>query len=100
MTNEQFAKMSPAEQQALIAEMSRIRAENEALKAAAVKKLTLKVGEKGGVSLYGMGQFPVTLYVEQWERLIGHIPAIQAFIEENRPKLKTKAQASLEAAKK
>ncbi len=50
----------------------------------------LKVSEKGGVSLYGMGRFPVTLYKEQWLRILASAPEIEAFIRENDSKLKTK----------
>jgi hypothetical protein len=56
-------------------------------------KLSLKIGEKGGLSLYGMGRFPVTLYREQWERLLGHGDDIKAFIAANVDKLTTKAAA-------
>jgi hypothetical protein len=52
--------------------------------------LTLKVSEKGAVSLYGMGRFPVTLYKEQWLRILAGAPLIEAFIRENEAKLKTK----------
>jgi len=52
--------------------------------------LTLKVSEKGGVSLYGMGRFPVTLYKEQWLRIFSSAPEIEAFIRVNDSKLKTK----------
>jgi hypothetical protein len=52
--------------------------------------ITLKVSEKGGVSLYGMGRFPVTLYKEQWLRVLANAADIEAFIRENDSKLKTK----------
>ena len=52
--------------------------------------LTLKVSEKSGLSLYGMGRFPVTLYKEQWLRILASAPEIEAFIRENDSKLKTK----------
>jgi len=52
--------------------------------------LSLKVSEKGAVSLYGMGRFPVTLYKEQWLRILVSVPEIEAFIRENASKLKTK----------
>ena len=52
--------------------------------------LTLKVSEKGGVSLYGMGPLPVTLYKEQWLRILASAPEIEAFIRENDSRLKTK----------
>jgi hypothetical protein len=74
------------------AELARLRAENEALKQSAAKpgKFSLKVSEKGGLSVYGMGRFPVTLYVEQWETLLSRVDEIRAFIEENRGRLKKK----------
>jgi len=55
--------------------------------------LIFKVGEKGGVSVYGLGRFPVTLYYEQWNRLLGAANDIKAFMEENKSKLKLKEQA-------
>jgi len=55
--------------------------------------LIFKVGEKGGVSVYGLGRFPVTLYYEQWNRLLGAADDIKAFLEENKSKLKLKDQA-------
>jgi len=54
--------------------------------------LIFKVGEKGGVSVYGLGRFPVTLYYEQWNRLLGAANEIKAFLEENKSKLKLKDQ--------
>lgn len=54
------------------------------------RKLTLKVSEKGAVSVYGMGKFPVTLYSGQWERLLGASDEITRFIEANRSMLATK----------
>jgi len=52
--------------------------------------LTLKVSEKGALSLYGLGRFPVTLYVGQWEKVLGHVEAIKAFIKEAGDKLSRK----------
>ena len=52
--------------------------------------LSFKVSEKGAVSVYGLGRFPVTLYVEQWTKLLSNIDGLKAFIETNRSKLKTK----------
>lgn len=77
---------------AMQAELAKLKAENEALKAkqAARNKLTLKLSEKGGVSLYGLGRFPVTLYGSQWERLLGFVDEIRAFLQENADKLATK----------
>jgi hypothetical protein len=72
-------------------ELDRLRAENERLKARrAVGDVTLRVSEKGGVSVYGLGRFPVTLYQEQWEKLLAHAEEIRAFIAENRDRLKKK----------
>jgi hypothetical protein len=67
-----------------------LRAENEKLKNKGVRGLSLKVSEKGGVSLYGVGRFPVTLYKEQWRRILGMATEIEAFIEENESVLKSK----------
>ena len=72
------------------AELERLRAENAQLKNKNTGGLTLKVSEKGAVSLYGMGRFPVTLYKEQWLRILGSAPEIEKFIRENDAKLKTK----------
>lgn len=55
--------------------------------------LIFKVGEKGGVSVYGLGRFPVTLYYEQWNRLLGAANDIRQFLEENKSKLKLKETA-------
>ena len=72
-------------------ELERLRAENEALKQG--KRggpVSMKVSEKGAVSVYGLGRFPVTLYQEQWQKLLALSTDIQSFIEENKGKLKTK----------
>jgi hypothetical protein len=53
-------------------------------------RLEFKVSEKGGVSVYGLGRFPVTLYYEQWQRLLGISDELRAFLEENKSKLKLK----------
>ena len=71
-------------------ELERLRAENAALKSRATKRVFLKVSEKGGVSVYGLGRFPVTLYKEQWLRLLERTDDIHAFIRANDGKLKTK----------
>ena len=73
------------------AELARLRAENEALKNRARKGINLKVSDKGGVSVYGLGRFPVTLYKEQWLKLLDMTDEIRAFIRENDARLKTKA---------
>jgi hypothetical protein len=54
--------------------------------------LEFRVGEKGGVSVYGLGRFPVTLYYEQWVRLLDASADLRAFLEENKSKLKLKAK--------
>ena len=74
----------------LKAELERLRAENEALKKAPSKVLTMKVSEKGALSVYGLGRFPVTLYKEQWIRLLDLSDDIRAFIQSNDEQLKAK----------
>jgi hypothetical protein len=76
----------------LQAELERLRAENEALKNRRTGSVSMKVSEKGAVSVYGLGRFPVTLYQEQWTKLLGISEEIKAFIEENRSKLKVKGE--------
>ncbi|HET6922752.1 MAG TPA: hypothetical protein VFI16_06360 [Anaeromyxobacteraceae bacterium] len=75
----------------LKAELQRLKAENAALKARGAKGLSLKVSEKGGVSVYGLGRFPVTLYLEQWTKLLDMADDIRAFIREHEAELKKKA---------
>lgn len=75
------------------AELARLRAENEALKKKSEGKardMYFKVSQKGAVSVYGLGRFPVTLYKEQWERLLARADDIRGFIAENESSLKTK----------
>ena len=80
----------PSEEE-LHAEIERLRAENEHLKKPAARgAMSLKVSEKGALSVYGMGRFPVTLYREQWEKLLGMSDEIRRFIQENDAKLKKK----------
>ncbi len=74
----------------LRAELERLRAENEALKAKTTRATSIRVSEKGGVSVYGLGRFPVTLYKEQWLKLLAMADDIKRFIAENESKLKTK----------
>jgi hypothetical protein len=74
----------------LKAELERLRNENAALKKGAATGVTMKVSEKGGLSIYGMGRFPVTLYKEQWLKLLAMSDDIRAFIAANEARLKTK----------
>jgi hypothetical protein len=71
-------------------EVERLRAENDRLKKGTSKGMTLKVSEKGGVSVYGLGRFPVTLYKEQWKKLLDMSDEIRNFIEVNESQLKSK----------
>ena len=74
----------------LKAELERLKAENEQLKNQRGRAVGLKVSEKGGVSVYGLGRFPVTLYKEQWAKLLDMADEIRKFIKENDAKLKSK----------
>jgi hypothetical protein len=74
----------------LKAELERLRRENEALKQGAKRGVSLKVSEKGGVSVYGLGRFPITLYQEQWTKLLDMADQIRAFIAEHQGELKKK----------
>ena len=71
-------------------EIERLKAENEALKTPTRGQISLKVSEKGALSVYGMGRFPVTLYREQWEKLLSMSDQIRDFIRENDAALKRK----------
>ncbi len=71
-------------------ELARLRSENEKLKSQKTKGLTFKVSQKGALSVYGMGRFPVTLYKEQWLRLLDKKDEILSFVSENEDKLTTK----------
>jgi hypothetical protein len=72
------------------AEMDRLKQENERLKARQNRAVSLKVSEKGGLSVYGLGRFPVTLYKEQWTKLLDMAEDIRAFLKENDARLKSK----------
>ena len=76
----------------LKAELERLKAENEALKSSKPSRgtLSMKVSEKGALSVYGMGRFPVTLYKEQWLKLLSIADEIKEFIDANNDRLKTK----------
>jgi hypothetical protein len=79
----------PTEEE-LKAELEKLRAENQALKARGAKGVSMKVSEKGAVSVYGLGRFPVTLYQEQWLKLLDMADDIRAFIREHEGRLKKK----------
>ncbi len=79
-----------ASEEELKAEIERLRAENATLKKPARGQMSLKVSEKGGLSVYGLGRFPVTLYREQWEKLLGMADEIRTFIATNDGALKKK----------
>ena len=78
------------EEDDLKAELARLQAENERLKSQRGRAVSLKVSEKGGVSVYGLGRFPVTLYKEQWTKLLDMAEEIRTFLKENDERLKTK----------
>jgi hypothetical protein len=73
-------------------ELEKLRAENAALKARGARGISLKVSEKGGVSVYGLGRFPVTLYKEQWTKLLALSEQILEFIKEHDAELKAKPE--------
>lgn len=76
----------------LQAELARLKAENEQLKSQRGRAVSLKVSEKGGVSVYGLGRFPVTLYKEQWTKLLSMTDELRAFIKEHESELKAKPE--------
>ncbi len=78
--------MTDAERQ----ELEALRAENASLKAGKVKGYGVKVSDKGGVSVYGLGRFPVTLYETQWTALFGLVDEIKAFIVTHKSELAVK----------
>ena len=85
--------MTEDNSQSMNAELEKLRRENEELRAKAVaqtRPLSMKVSEKGALSVYGMGRFPVTLYKEQWLKLLGISDDIRKFIKENDSVLKAK----------
>ena len=90
-------KMETATVEELMAKLASLEAENARIKAeaaarAANRALSCKVSDKGGLSVYGMGRFPVTLYVEQWERLFKNSEMIKAFIKANSSQFKLKGE--------
>lgn len=72
-------------------QLEQLRAENERLKhGTKAGSLTFRVSEKGAVSVYGLGRFPVTLYQEQWDKLLAQAAELRQFIDANRASLKKK----------
>ncbi len=75
----------------LRAELARLKEENDRLKSQKGRGMSLKVSEKGALSVYGLGRFPVTLYKEQWQKLLAMTDEIRAFLKENDGRLKSKS---------
>jgi hypothetical protein len=71
-------------------ELEQLRKQKATREAQDKKGISFKVSEKGGVSVYGLGRFPVTLYQEQWLRLFSEVDNLKTFIDENKARLKTK----------
>jgi len=84
MSSETNNNLTPEQMAARIAELEGRLAKGSSL--------SFKVSEKGGVSVYGLGRFPVTLYLEQWDALLSHAAELREFIEANKSRLKTKDQ--------
>jgi hypothetical protein len=84
-------KGGPMSDDDIKAEVARLKEENERLKARQSRAVSLKVSEKGGLSVYGLGRFPVTLYKEQWTKLLDMSDDIRAFLKENDSRLKSKS---------
>jgi hypothetical protein len=82
-------KTMPSEED-LKAEIERLRVENEALKRPVRGQISLRVSAKGALSVYGLGRFPVTLYREQWDKLLERAADIRQFIQDNDHLLKKK----------
>ena len=76
----------------LRAELERLKSENEQLKSQRGRSVSLKVSEKGGLSVYGLGRFPVTLYKEQWTRLLAMADEIRVFMRDHDAQLKAKGE--------
>ncbi len=74
----------------LAGEVARLKEENERLKLRQSRAISMKVSEKGALSVYGLGRFPVTLYKEQWTKLLDMADDIRTFLKENDSRLKAK----------
>ncbi|MBW2494926.1 MAG: hypothetical protein JRE43_09260 [Deltaproteobacteria bacterium] len=72
------------------AELARLRAENESLKASKAREMRLQVSQKGAVSLYGIRRFPITLYADEWDTVLGMADEIRSFISQHGDELKRK----------
>ena len=80
--------MVPGETNEMIRELERLRAENETLKETKSDNVSLKVGQKGGMSMYGLARFPVTLYKNQWLILLSATDKIRTFLKDHDHELK------------
>lgn len=80
----------------MAAQLAALRAENAKLKSVKTKGLNIKVSQKGAVSVYGLGRFPVTLYAAQFRRLLAQAQTIETFIEENKASLNFKPEVAAE----
>ena len=94
MTDMTVAMSNGSDQGALIAELAALRAENDKLKAKALARnqarVNCKVGDKGNLCIYGLGRFPVSLYLSQYEALNAAWPVVQDFVEDHRAEFATK----------
>jgi hypothetical protein len=81
----------PTAEDELRAELERLKAENETLRTRRSGAVSMKVSEKGGLSVYGLGRFPVTLYQEQWLKLLDMGEELRAFIQQHQSELKKRA---------
>jgi len=81
------SEMSKSEFEKMRAELELLKSENEKLKKSTKKGVTMKVSQKGALSLYGLGRFPVTLYKGQWEVLLEHSEEIKGFIVDHKDEL-------------
>ncbi len=84
--------MSNQDTKMMAEELERLKAENEQLKAKrkGAGEIYFKVSQKGALSVYGLGRFPVTLYKEQWERLLARLEDLKKFIKDNEANLRTR----------
>ena len=90
MTTQQTREQIEAQRAQLEQELAKLKAENAKLLSVERAQFSLRVSEKGGISVYGMGRFPVTLYREQMEKFLAHSDEIKAFIAANAGSLKTR----------